>query len=117
MTAPTIGRPRANSAELKTSSGNSTRSRHYDPRGSSKDRRARKDWMLSHPGFQRRPGTEGKNVNCVHCGLELDRKTVQSDKKNPSGTYRRENVQPSCADCNGRRSNNTNWRHENEEKE
>jgi hypothetical protein len=105
MATPTVGRPPANSRELRTASGNFTRSRSYDPRGSSKDRAARKTFMLTHPGFHRRPGTEGQNVNCTHCGKELDRSTVEADRKNPSGGYRRENIQPSCRSCNIRRSN------------
>lgn len=68
--------------------------------------------MLTDPKFHRRPGTEGKNVNCTHCGKELDYHTVEADKKEPSGGYRRENVQPSCRNCNIRRSNDTSWTHE-----
>lgn len=112
MTTPTIGRPRANSDTLRTSSGRSTRSRSYDPRGNSTDRRRRKEWMLSSPNFHRRPGTEGQHVNCTHCSQELNYDTVEADKINPSGTYTRDNVQPSCRGCNIRRSNNTSWTNE-----
>lgn len=105
---PTVGRPKSN----VTINGKSTRSRSYDPRGNSKDRRARKNWMLSDSKFSRRPGTEGHNVNCTHCGKELDYHTVESDKINPSGGYQRHNVQPACRTCNIRRSNDTTWKHE-----
>ena len=111
---PTSGRPPANSKELSTSSGNRTRSRNYDPRGNSAARRARKTYLLSSDRFHRRPGTEGQHVNCTHCSKELDRKTVQSDKIDPSGGYRRENVQPACPDCNRRRGNDTSWTHSKE---
>lgn len=73
-----------------------------DKRGSSKDRAARKNWMLATWG-------DGEKCSCVHCGEALSYETVQADRIVPGGTYRRSNVQPSCARCNRRRSNNTAW--------
>lgn len=82
-----------------------------DPRGSSYSRRARKTKMLSDPNFHRRPGTEGKNVNCTHCGRELNFHTVEADRKIPGGPYAYHNVQPSCRECNLRRSDKEAWVH------
>lgn len=113
---PTIDRPKTNEySDRTTKGGNSTRSRSYDPRGNSKDRAARKTWMLTSPQFHRRPGTEGTNVNCTHCGRELNRQTVQADRIDPAGTYKRENVQPACESCNIRRGNDTSWKYTGEE--
>lgn len=109
MTIPTTERPPTNSRELRTSSGRSTRSRSYDPRGNSTDRRRRKEWMLSSDQFKRPPGSKGRHVFCTHCGSTLTYSTVEADKKNPAGTYRRDNVQPACRSCNIARSNDTSW--------
>jgi len=76
-----------------------------DSRGSSASRRARKVWMLNHFG-------NGLNVNCVHCGKELDYTTVESDRIIPGnlgGSYRRDNVQPACRCCNARRADDMSW--------
>jgi hypothetical protein len=74
-----------------------------EKRGSSYARRARKRWMLSHFG-------DGERCGCVHCGCELDFCTVEADRIVPGGSYRRENVQPACRQCNLARSDNVNWR-------
>jgi hypothetical protein len=124
MTTPTVGRPPANSKTLKTSSGNRTRSRGYDPRGSAASRRVRSEKLLSDPQFKHSTGTgwpgaekTPPNVHCVHCGnmLTYERgsksNTLEQDKKDPSGTYKYPNVQPSCRTCNIRRSNDPSWVH------
>lgn len=73
-----------------------------DKRGSAADRRARKNWMLSHYG-------NGEACGCVHCGATLTFNTVEADRIIPGGSYRRDNVQPSCRGCNLDRSDNINW--------
>lgn len=73
-----------------------------DKRGSAASRRARKTWLLNHFG-------DGTSVACVHCGVTLTRETLQADRIIPGGTYRRDNVQPSCAKDNVARSNNVAW--------
>jgi hypothetical protein len=79
-----------------------------DPRGNSRSRRVRKLKLLSDPKY----GGNGTHVNCVHCGKQLDEKTVEQDRIKPGGPYAYHNVQPSCKDCNKRRSNNENWRYD-----
>jgi hypothetical protein len=75
-----------------------------DPRGNSRNRRARKLRMLSDPNF----GGTGTTVPCVHgCGTILDYDSVQADRKIPGGTYAYRNVQPSCQDCNIQRGDGT----------
>ena len=73
-----------------------------DKRGSSKDRRARKLWMLSPgAGF----GGNGTEVPCaLGCGRVLTYATVEADRKDCGGSYRRCNVQPACRPCNLARS-------------
>lgn len=74
-----------------------------DPRGNSQNRRARKMWMLNHFG-------DGHTVVCVHkCGAVLTVETVQADRIIPGGSYRRENVQPSCGPCNRARGADRCW--------
>ena len=120
--APTKGRPPANSKTKKTSSGNSTRSSSYDPRGSSRDRAARSNKLLNDSQFRHSTGTgwpgaekTPPNVHCVHCGTMLTYErgsksnTLEQDKKDPSGTYKYSNIQPSCRRCNIMRGNDTTW--------
>ena len=79
-----------------------------DKRGSCYDRDARKTWMLSTFG-------DGHECQCVHCKRQLTRKAVEADRIIPGGSYRRDNIQPSCRRCNARRSNNVRWSHQYEE--
>lgn len=68
-----------------------------EKRGNSKDRRARKIWMLSPvSGF----GGNGTTVPCVFCGHGLGYAEVEADRIIPGGSYRRDNVQPACRPCN-----------------
>jgi 5-methylcytosine-specific restriction endonuclease McrA len=123
MTTPTVGRPATNDKNRKTSSGNRTRSRGYDARGSAEARRTRSTKLLSDPQFAHSTGTgwpgekpTPPNVHCTHCGnmLTYERggknNTLEQDKINPSGTYKYENIQPSCRTCNISRSNDTSWK-------
>jgi hypothetical protein len=64
-----------------------------DRRGGSVDRRNRKLWML-------RTWGNGQTVRCVHCKTVLCYATVEADRIIPGGSYRHENVQPSCGPCN-----------------
>lgn len=73
-----------------------------EKRGNTRDRRIRKLWMLAAYG-------DGVACQCVHCSCQLSYTTVEADRIDAGGSYRRENVQPSCRPCNSRRSNNPNW--------
>jgi len=71
-----------------------------EKRGNSKDRRARKLWMLATWG-------DGESCPCVHCHVQVTYDTVEADRIIPGsqgGSYRRDNVQPSCRSCNLERS-------------
>lgn len=52
----------------------------------------------------------GTSCSCVHCGELLLYNTVEADRIEPGGSYRRANVQPSCKPCNKARSNNPDWK-------
>lgn len=64
----------------------------------SKSRRAQRQRLVNVYG-------NGVTVKCVHCGSELTAKTVERDRRIPGGSYRFENLQPSCSRCNKQRSN------------
>lgn len=74
-----------------------------EKRGSAKDRRRRKHWMLETWG-------NGTEAPCVHCSTTLTYETVEADRIEPGGSYRRTNVQPACRSCNSARSNNVDWK-------
>jgi hypothetical protein len=77
-----------------------------DKRGSAASRRARKAWFLSSKsGF----GGNGQTVPCVHCTAALTFEQIEADRINPGGSYRRDNVQPSCRPCNISRSDKVEW--------
>jgi hypothetical protein len=81
-----------------------------DPRGSSYDRKRRKEKMLADPQFEHDMTHPVPNVNCVHCGTMLTYDTLEQDRKDPGGPYAYHNGQPSCRTCNLARSNNTSWK-------
>lgn len=64
-----------------------------DRRGSNRDRRARKLWMLAHWG-------DATTAPCFHCGSSLTYWSIESDRKIPGGPYARWNIVPSCGPCN-----------------
>jgi len=64
-----------------------------DKRGKAKDRRRRKERMLWVHG-------DGTTAPCVHCSKGLTFETIEADRIIPGGSYRFDNVQPSCRDCN-----------------
>jgi hypothetical protein len=77
-----------------------------DKRGSSGDRKRRREWLVSPvAGF----GGNGSEVPCFwKCGRELDVYTVEADRVIPGGSYRRENIVPACRPCNLARSDDAN---------
>lgn len=66
-------------------------------RGSSADRRRRREWLVEMYG-------KGGRVLCWRgCGTWLTAQTVWVDRLIPGcrgGTYRRENIRPACGPCN-----------------
>ena len=70
-------------------------------RGSSYDRRARKDWMLRWYG-------DGSTAPCYSCKKRLKGQFLEADRIIPGilgGTYQRTNIRPCCGDCNIRTGN------------
>src|SRR5690349_2050262 len=71
-----------------------------DRRGSARDRKARKIFLLSPAaGF----GGDGAKVPCFYCGEMLDYFTVQADRIIADGPYRRTNIRPADVTCNNAR--------------
>lgn len=65
-------------------------------RGNSTERAHRRAWLVTVYG-------DGATVLCFHCGAPLGVATVSCDRIRPGvlgGTYARENIRPSCLDCN-----------------
>lgn len=89
--------------------------RERNQRGSAADRRARRSWIVSPVAGTVRNGEfvlfggDGTKVPCVHCGTVVLRDEVDIDRIIPGGSYRRDNIQPSCRWCNLERSDNTGW--------
>jgi 5-methylcytosine-specific restriction endonuclease McrA len=71
-----------------------------DRRGSSRDRARRKEWLLRTFG-------DGTSAPCTFCAARLTKATVEADRITPGGSYRRENIQPACRQCNVRRGTKT----------
>jgi len=70
-------------------------------RGSSKDRKARRQYLLSKFG-------DGKTAPCVYCGEPLTDATITVDRIVPGcqgGKYIRSNIQPACGLCNSKDGN------------
>lgn len=66
-----------------------------DRRGSSTSRRVRRQYLLTRYG-------DGTTAPCAFCEADLDIDTVESDRLEHGGSYRRENVQPACRTCNAK---------------
>lgn len=67
-----------------------------DQRGSSEDRRRRKQFLLDRDG-------DGVTARCYRCPTILNFTTITVDRIIPGcqgGTYRRSNIRPACAPCN-----------------
>jgi hypothetical protein len=73
-----------------------------DKRGNTKDRFARKTWLLFTFG-------DGVHVACTHCHKSLTRQTLEADRIEPGASYCHLNIQPSCRACNVARSDNEEW--------
>jgi hypothetical protein len=69
-----------------------------DRRGSTADRRRRKQWLLDAYG-------NGTTVRCTHCPTLLTVTTLEADRIIPGGSYERANILPSCGPCNKKRGN------------
>lgn len=68
-------------------------------RGSSRDRAARRAWLVRTYASDLGPGI----CRCYRCGVGLTAETVTVDRIVPGcrgGTYRRNNIRPACAGCN-----------------
>lgn len=77
--------------------------------GNSYDRRTRREWLV-----QRYGSPTGKTIRCWHCKRRMLTKTRLKPlgtfvvDRYPicghlGGTYRRDNIVPSCQDCNAKR--------------
>ena len=76
-----------------------------DSRGSAAARRARKGYLLTLWG-------DGETCPCLYCGHSLSSATLEADRIIPGtlgGSYRRENIAPSCRGCNASRGDKTIW--------
>lgn len=65
-------------------------------RGSSEDRRRRKQFLLDRDG-------NGTEAPCYRCKVKLTFLTITVDRIIPGcqgGTYRRDNIRPACDPCN-----------------
>jgi hypothetical protein len=83
---------------------------HQALKGNSRQRRARKHWLLSEAaGF----GGNGSNVPCAfHPDELLTFATVTADRILPGslgGTYERKNLRPACLSGNSSRQDNLDW--------
>ena len=63
-----------------------------DRRGNTKDRRARKLFLLNKHG-------DGVTAPCHECGTEVDYDTMVVDRIEPGGTYGRTNIRIHCYTC------------------
>ena len=82
-----------------------------DKRGSSADRRRRREWLISAEAgafiddVWVNFGGDGESVPCwLGCGRNVDLVTVEADRIVPGGSYRRGNIAPACRPCNLARS-------------
>jgi 5-methylcytosine-specific restriction endonuclease McrA len=89
--------------------------RERDLRGNTRDRKARRDWIVSPAAGRFVNGTfvpfggDGRTVPCWHCRTPVSREQVEIDRIVPGGRYVRTNIQPACFGCNRSRSNKTDW--------
>jgi len=71
-----------------------------DIRGNAKNRRQRRQWLLTTFG-------DGKSAPCFHCQKPLTDKTLEVDRYpvcgHDGGRYVHGNIVPACADCNKKR--------------
>jgi 5-methylcytosine-specific restriction endonuclease McrA len=72
-----------------------------DLRGSSKDRAARRAYLLRTHG-------DGQTCPCHFCGVDLTDATITVDRIIPGcegGRYTRDNIRPACGPCNSEDGN------------
>lgn len=73
----------------------------YDVRGSAQARRRRRAWLLSADAPF---GGDGESVPCLHCTELLTNQNMEVDRfpicGHDGGSYRRDNIVPSCRYCN-----------------
>lgn len=80
-----------------------------DARGSSYDRRARREWLVSPAAGH---GGDGTKVPCWECGAMVSVKTMCVDRIVPGeagGRYIRSNIRPHCALCSHRQGARRTW--------
>jgi 5-methylcytosine-specific restriction endonuclease McrA len=90
--------------------------------GSSRDRRARKAWLVATFradvdlfGIEQHevPRGEGQPAcRCYRCGVLLTVETVTADRIKPGidgGTYKRSNLRPACMTCNAAEGSRLRW--------
>lgn len=65
---------------------------HVNTRGNSKDRAARRQWMLRHFG-------NGITAPCWECRTPVTDNTIVVDRIIPGGRYVRGNIRPHCHPC------------------
>jgi hypothetical protein len=104
------------------------RCKEPDKRGFAKDRRARRRWLLSPEAGH---GGDGVTVPCWQCKTPVDYESMEVDRIIPGwectvcgesvgnhkrkrhefkgGTYRRNNIRPSCAPDNRERNKGNPW--------
>lgn len=71
-----------------------------DARGSSRDRAARRSWLLATFSPDLGPGRARCELGLVAgCLGVVDALTLTVDRIVPGGSYRRENIQPACEPC------------------
>ncbi len=69
---------------------------HTNGRGSPKDRRDRKKWLINTYG-------DGLAIPCLYCGQMLDTETLTVERLLPGsngGRYHHPNIMPACDHCN-----------------
>jgi hypothetical protein len=75
-----------------------------EKRGSSRDRRARREWLVSPAaGF----GGDGVKVPCIFCQAMMTAAELHVDRIEAGGSYARSNIQPACPPCNQSRGTKT----------
>lgn len=97
-------RPRVHGPVPAVSAAHPRGTSNSNRRGSSADRRARKLWLLATFDVDLGPETARCALRCHRdCHDTVTYETMQVDRKVSQlhgGTYRRDNIQPSCPPCN-----------------
>lgn len=76
---------------------------YVDRRGSNRDRKARRAWLLGHFDPDLGPGRARCHLRLsVRCERQVDAKTLSVDRIERGGSYRRGNIQPACKPCQDR---------------